>query len=255
MKLNNKIALVTGVGPGLGQGIAVALARAGADLVICDINPASLAAAREAVLAEGRRCLSVACDVSSSQQVADMFAQARETFGTVHILVNNAALTPNRPVDTERRNQLYTYLQTPLPRVARLHQRDHRRRMAAILGRKRAWHLLLHPRSAPADAAATLWSHRQYRLDRRDLSKSAHSLHYSATKGAVVAFTRSVALEVAGANIHVNAMAPWRRRDAGLQRISGKDRRGRPQPALARLPSRPLRHRGGVRRNRAAPRQ
>ena len=118
MKLNNKIALVTGVGPGLGQGIAVALARAGADLVICDINPASLAAAREAVLAEGRRCLSVACDVSSSQQVADMFAQARETFGTVHILVNNAALTPNRPVDTERRNQLYTYLQTPLPRAS-----------------------------------------------------------------------------------------------------------------------------------------
>ncbi|HBD32829.1 MAG TPA: short-chain dehydrogenase, partial [Cupriavidus sp.] len=44
MKLSNKIALVTGVGPGLGQGIAVALARAGADLVICDINPASLAA-------------------------------------------------------------------------------------------------------------------------------------------------------------------------------------------------------------------
>lgn len=209
MKLNNKIALVTGVGPGLGQGIAVALARAGADLVICDINPASLAAAREAVLAEGRRCLSVACDVSSSQQVADMFAQARETFGTVHILVNNAALTPNRPVDTERRNQLYTYLQTPVPRASLGFTSE-------ITDEEwlRYWGVNVHGTFYCTREALRLMQPQRYGriVNIASIagisSKSAHSPHYSATKGAVVAFTRSVALEVAGANIHVNAMAP-----------------------------------------------
>ncbi|WP_373376295.1 SDR family NAD(P)-dependent oxidoreductase [Cupriavidus nantongensis] len=209
MKLTNKIALVTGVGPGLGQGIAVALARAGADLVICDINPASLAAAREAVLAEGRRCLSVVCDVSSSQQVADMFAQARETFGTVHILVNNAALTPNRPVDTERRNQLYAYLQTPVPRASLGFTSE-------ITDEEwlRYWGVNVHGTFYCTREALRLMQPQRYGriVNIASIagisSRSAHSPHYSATKGAVIAFTRSVAMEVAGANIYVNAMAP-----------------------------------------------
>jgi Dehydrogenases with different specificities (related to short-chain alcohol dehydrogenases) len=58
----------------------------------------------------------VRCDVSDSAAVQRMFAQAAERFGTVHILVNNAALTPNRKDDDVRRNRHYTYLTTPVPR-------------------------------------------------------------------------------------------------------------------------------------------
>lgn len=64
--MKDKVALVTGVGPGLGKAIAVTLAREGAKLVICDID--------------------------------------------------EAALVPNRPVDTVRRNTYYAYMQTPVPR-------------------------------------------------------------------------------------------------------------------------------------------
>lgn len=209
MKLANKIALVTGVGPGLGQGIAVALAREGADLVICDVNPAALASAREAVLAEGRQCLSVICDVSSSEDVAAMFAQARETFGTIHILVNNAALTPNRPIDHERRNQLYDYNNLPVPRASLGFTKT-------ITDEEwhRCWGVNVHGTFyCTREALKLMEPQREGRIINvasiAGISAlSAHSAHYSATKGAVVAFTRAVAHEVAGANIFVNCIAP-----------------------------------------------
>ena len=90
--LAGRVALVTGAGPGLGRALARGLAEAGADLVVCDINEASLAAARAAVEEAGAKCLTVRCDVSDSASVQRMFAQAADRFGTVHILVNNAAL-------------------------------------------------------------------------------------------------------------------------------------------------------------------
>src|SRR6476660_865371 len=112
--LAGRVALVTGAGPGLGRALARGLAEAGADLVVCDINEESLAAARAAVEETGAKCLTVRCDVSDSAAVQRMFAQAAERFGTVHILVNNAALTPNRKSDDERRNRHYTYLTNQL---------------------------------------------------------------------------------------------------------------------------------------------
>ncbi|CAG2157913.1 3-oxoacyl-[acyl-carrier-protein] reductase FabG [Cupriavidus yeoncheonensis] len=209
MKLANKVALVTGVGPGLGQGIAVALAREGADLVICDIDVASLAAAREAVLAEGRRCLSVACDVSSSHEVAAMFEEARATFGTIHILVNNAALTPNRPEDHARRNRLYDYNNLPVPRDSLGFTRT-----ISDEEWHRCWGVNVHGTFyCTREALKLMEPQREGRIINiasiAGISAlSAHSPHYSATKGAVVAFTRSVAHEVAGANIFVNCVAP-----------------------------------------------
>ena len=103
--LAGRVALVTGAGPGLGRALARSLAEAGANLVVCDINEASLAAARAAVEETDAECLTVRCDVSDSAAVQRMFAQAAERFGTVHILVNNAALTPNRKDDDVRRNR------------------------------------------------------------------------------------------------------------------------------------------------------
>lgn len=58
----------------------------------------------------------IRCDVSSSESVAQMFTQIRERFGTLDILVNNAALVPASPADEERRNRHYAYVTTPMPR-------------------------------------------------------------------------------------------------------------------------------------------
>lgn len=209
MKLRNRIALVTGAGPGLGLACADALAAEGASVVVCDVDDAALETARAAVEARGAECLALRCDVSSSDEVRKMFARIVERFGTLHILVNNAALTPNRPIDTGRRNALYAYAQTPEPRRSLGFTRDindeewHRYWGVNIHGvfycTREALKLMEPQRDGKIVNIASIAG-----LS----SKSAHSPHYCATKGAVIAFTKSVAFEVAGANIFVNAMAP-----------------------------------------------
>ena len=118
MSLQGKVVLVTGAGRGLGGAIAQAMAQQGASLVICDIDTEALQATQAAVSALGVPCLALACDVSDSAAVDRMFARAGEQFGTVDVLVNNAARIPSSPSETERRNQHYAYMSTPMPRQA-----------------------------------------------------------------------------------------------------------------------------------------
>ncbi|MGF6371835.1 3-oxoacyl-[acyl-carrier protein] reductase [Paraburkholderia sp. RAU6.4a] len=207
--LEGRVALVTGAGRGMGGAIAVDLARAGARVAICDIDMPALEETRAAVQAAGAPCLALRCDVSSSSEVANLFAAIVERFGTLHILVNNAALVPNTPIDTGRRNRHYAYLTTPV-------QRQSLAFTSSISDEEwhRYWDVNVHGLFYCTREALRLM---QPQRDGRIINiasiagisaMSAHSPHYSATKGAVVAFTKSVAAEVAGANIFVNAMAP-----------------------------------------------
>ncbi len=209
MNLSGRIALVTGGAGGLGSGMAKALAAAGADVVICDIDEAALAATERELTAQGGRCLALRCDVSSSEQVERMFGQVAARFGTLHVLVNNAALVPNRPDDDLRRKRHYDYLTTPVPRqslgiTSGISDEDWHR----------YWGVNVHGVFYCTRAALRLMEPQHYGRIVNIASiagispYSAHSPHYSATKGAVVAFTRAVALDVAGANILVNAIAP-----------------------------------------------
>lgn len=207
--LAGRVALVTGVGPGLGRALARSLAEAGADLVACDISEESLAAARAEVEAVGAACLTVRCNVSDSADVQRMFAQAADRFGTVHILVNNAALTPSRPSDDPRRNRHYGYLTSPVPRQSL--------QFTSQMSDEewlRWWGVNVHGVFYCTREALKLMEPQRYGriINIASLSGmsglSAHSPHYSATKGAVIAFTKSVAAEVAGANILVNCVAP-----------------------------------------------
>ncbi len=207
--LEGRIALVTGVGRGLGGEIAVALARAGASVAICDIDKPALDETCRAVEATGARCLALRCDVSSSRDVAAMYAQIAEAFGTLHILVNNAALVPSRPADAERRNRHYSYITTPVPRQSLGFT-------SQITDEEwlRYWDVNVHGLFYCTREALRLMEPQRYGRIVNIASiaglspMSAHSPHYSATKGAVIAFTKSVAAEVGGANIFVNAVAP-----------------------------------------------
>src|SRR5882672_9197604 len=91
--LKGQKALVTGGNSGIGKGIAIALAHAGADVVV---NYHSDEAAAEAVVQEAARCdsrvYSHRADVSQEDQVRDMFQRMLKDFGTIDILVNNAGL-------------------------------------------------------------------------------------------------------------------------------------------------------------------
>ena len=103
--LKGKVALVTGSSRGIGRAIALALARAGADIVL---NFRSRAAEAESVEAEirglERQCLSIQADVSVAKDVARLVGAAQDRFGPIGILVNNAGIALPQPIEqiTER---------------------------------------------------------------------------------------------------------------------------------------------------------
>ncbi|NJD31466.1 MAG: SDR family oxidoreductase [Gammaproteobacteria bacterium] len=209
MKLKDKVALVTGAAGGLGKAISLAMAREGARIVACDVNEQGLAGVEKDVTAVGAQCLALRCDVSASAAVAQMFRDAVGRFGTVDVLVNNAALVPSRPDDEVRRRRHYASLTTPVPReslhiTSSLTDEDwHRYWGVNVHGvfycTREALRLMEPRRAGKIINIASIAGISAY---------SAHSPHYSATKGAVVAFTKAVAADVAGANIFVNAIAP-----------------------------------------------
>lgn len=208
LALQGKVVLVTGAGLGLGGTIAQAMARQGASLVICDVNMEALQATQTAIMSLGADCLAIECNVSDSTAVEQMFALAGKRFGTVDVLVNNAARVPNTPAETERRNHHYAYMTTPMPRqalgiVASLSDEDWLKwwgvNMHGVFFCTRAALRFMLPQKSGRiiniASIAGLGAH------------SVHSPGYSATKAGVISLTKTTALDVAGANIYVNAIA------------------------------------------------
>jgi NAD(P)-dependent dehydrogenase (short-subunit alcohol dehydrogenase family) len=98
-ELNGKVALVTGSSRGIGKGIALSLARAGADVVVNYLGSEQAANDVAAQIREmGRRALVVRADVSAAEDVRALFAQIMDTFGKLDILVNNAGTSQPRDI-------------------------------------------------------------------------------------------------------------------------------------------------------------
>ena len=91
-KLTGKVAIVTGGGSGIGEGIAQALAAAGAAVVICGRREAALARVVDAISATGGMARAVPADVALEADVARVVAETLDAFGGLHILVNNAGI-------------------------------------------------------------------------------------------------------------------------------------------------------------------
>jgi len=92
MELKGKVAIVTGSGRGIGEGIANVLAREGAKLVIVDMNLDDAAGVAKRIEAAGGKAIAARADISKKADVDAMVAQTVATFGTVDILVNNAGI-------------------------------------------------------------------------------------------------------------------------------------------------------------------
>ncbi|MBM4444028.1 MAG: SDR family oxidoreductase [Chloroflexi bacterium] len=95
--LTGRVAIITGAGRGIGKGIALAFAEAGADMVLIDITPDAIERAVSEVEGLGRRALAVACDVREPEQIDLMVSSAMGKFGRIDVLVNNAGGTPFKP--------------------------------------------------------------------------------------------------------------------------------------------------------------
>jgi 3-hydroxybutyrate dehydrogenase len=96
--LTNQTAIVTGAARGIGKGIALALARAGAHVVVADINAEAAARAAGEITALGLSAMAAAVDVTQANQVNGMVESALARFGQLDILVNDAGVVSNAPI-------------------------------------------------------------------------------------------------------------------------------------------------------------
>jgi len=90
--LNEKVALITGAGSGIGLEISHEFAKEGAKIVLADLNEEAVKKAAEDLRAKGAEAIPVVCDVTNEQQVEESFKKAIDTFSRLDILINNAGI-------------------------------------------------------------------------------------------------------------------------------------------------------------------
>lgn len=99
MKLENRVAVITGAGSGIGRASALEFAREGARVVVADLNLAGALETARQIKAGGGQAIAVETDVARPESVQTLVAQTLETFSQVHVLLNNAAIQVNKTVE------------------------------------------------------------------------------------------------------------------------------------------------------------
>ena len=99
MRLDGRVAIVTGGGGGIGKATCLAFAREGADIVIPEVNITNATSAYKEICALGRRCVVIETDVADGESVRNMVDKTLEEFGKVDILVNNAGIFSYTRID------------------------------------------------------------------------------------------------------------------------------------------------------------
>jgi NAD(P)-dependent dehydrogenase (short-subunit alcohol dehydrogenase family) len=183
-KLRGKVALITGGDSGIGRAVAIAFAREGADVAISYLDEHSDAEeTKRKVEEEGRRCIAIAGDVGQESVCQELVRRTVEELGGLDVLVNNAAVQfPKDNIEEITEEQLEKTFRTNI--------------FHYFFTVKAAM-----PHLKEGSAIINSTSVTAYR-------GSKHLLDYSSTKGAIVAFTRSLALNLAEKKIRVNGVAP-----------------------------------------------
>jgi len=183
-KLAGQVAIVTGGDSGIGRAVAIGFAKEGADVVIVYLNEIKDASTTcEKVRAEGVKCHAVMGDVGDEAFTRRVVEETLREFGRIDILVNNAAEQhPQKRFEDVSREQLERTFRTNIFAMFDLvrHALPHMKAGACVIN----------------TASVTAYKGHKRLVD------------YSATKGAIVAFTRSLALQLSERGIRVNAVAP-----------------------------------------------
>lgn len=182
--LEGKKALVTGASRGLGKAIALALARAGADVAVVSRSREELEQVAQEIEALGQKGVPIVADVSREEEVEAMREKALKALGTVHILVNNAGITVRKPVLEMTLEEWERVLRTNLTGY------------------------FLVARALGPTMLAQRWGRVINMASLRIHVTSPGLAAYASTKGAVVPFTKTLALEWVDYNVKVNAIAP-----------------------------------------------
>jgi 3-oxoacyl-[acyl-carrier protein] reductase len=184
MILKDRVAIVTGGARGIGRQIAHAFAKEGCDIALCDVNQDALAATQKEIESMGRSCITGVIDVTKGEQVESFVQKTLDKFKKIDILVNNAGITKDtllvRMSESDWDAVLGVNLKgafncTKAVAKVMMKQRDGRIvNMASIIG----------------------------------IVGNAGQANYAASKGGLIALTKTVAKELASRNVRVNAIAP-----------------------------------------------
>jgi 3-oxoacyl-[acyl-carrier protein] reductase len=185
MKLNGKVAIVTGVGPNIGQAIAQLLAQEGACVACNDIRADHAEATAKAIQDAGGKAIAIPGDVTDEKRVEEMVAQTVETFGGVDVLVNNAFKLARQGLLTATLEDWERVLKVILTGTFLMSQAAARRMVEQGRGGS-----IVH--------IASTSGHRG----------RADDLAYCTAKGGTLNMTRAMAMDLVKHGIRVNSVTP-----------------------------------------------
>lgn len=184
MQLQDKVAIITGAGAGIGRACCLLFAAEGAKVVAVDLDPAALSSVAEEVRRNGAKILAIQADVSSAADVERLVSAATATFPTIHILFNNAGIVPH--------GKIHETTEVDWDRTMAVNVRSMYLMSRAVVPifLKHGGGVILNTSSATA------------------LRSVVDRAAYSASKGAVLALTKSMAMDYVRDGIRVNCLCP-----------------------------------------------
>jgi NAD(P)-dependent dehydrogenase (short-subunit alcohol dehydrogenase family) len=182
--LNGRIAVVTGGSKGLGRAMAIGLAEAGATVAVASRTKSLIEETAAEIVRNGGEAIAIPTDVRSEEDVERMAALVVEKFGRIDILVNNAGIGGSRKVVAMTTDEWSDMMDTNVKSI--------------FLTVRAVGKVMIRQRSGKVINVSSV------------LGKGAlpRSMHYGASKAAIIHMTKTLALEWAPFNIHVNGIAP-----------------------------------------------
>ena len=185
MKFTGKTVLITGSAVGIGRACAIKFASEGAKVVAVDINQAELSTLEVELSEKKSSILTLTCDISDEKAVKDAFTAAKQRFGKIDILVNNAALWRDKSSFIDSTAALWKkYLDIN------------------VMG------TVYCTQAALPDMIDAGWGRVINVASVAGVYGNRNMAHYSATKGAVISMTKALAKEVATSGVTVNSVSP-----------------------------------------------